>query len=158
MILLKQAHQQTRRGRSPAGRRMQPLNNVSEAYALRRGVLHGAAEDVAAGTDYSETAYVGGRSGAAELATLVVQEISTADMSFGTLLMILAMSTALAAGLYHSVRFIGWICQPRRPKVSRSPESSNEAEPAVRSPYDITVERTSLLSDDEEPSLPVGRL
>jgi hypothetical protein len=134
-------------------------------------VLHGAAADVAVETDYFQTASVGVRSGSAgtaiPLAQVIstangdaiplAQEISTADMSFGMLLMLLVVSTVFAAGLYHLVRCISWVCQPRRLKVSRSPENSNEAETDVRSPYGITVERTSLLGTDDEPPLSTGR-
>lgn len=126
------------------------VNNVSEeSYALRRGVLHGAAADLAVEIDYSQMAYVGGRGGSAARATPLSSEVSTADMSFGMLLMLLAITTSFAAGCYHLVRCISWLCQPQRAKLSRSPESSNEAEREVRSPYEITVERTSLLGSDD---------
>jgi len=91
----------------------------------------------------------GGRGGSHARATPLAQGIGAADMTFGTLLALLTLSTVIAAGLFHFLGCLRWLCRPPRPKQSRSPDGTPEVGLGHKSPYSISVESCSLLPGSE---------
>eukprot|EP00967_Tisochrysis_lutea_P118932 scaffold193677_cov32-Tisochrysis_lutea.AAC.1 len=115
---------------------------VTEDAALGAAVVGNEAQQLGA-------VRVGGRGGSGARAVPLAREIGTTEMSFGTLILLLTITTVVSAGFYHLIHCLGFLWSPRRPKLARSPQSSKTVED-VRSPYEISIERTSLLSCEED--------